>query len=120
MTKVKIGKKSIVKPQAGIRISTVQISDTSKEGTRGILQPTSRLVTSATTVAAEKLAQQLSEFRAQFSTVLDAMDEPAGRYQIHEVKVTLELSAEGEISILGSGVTAGGKAGLELTFKRSN
>lgn len=88
------------------------------DDTRGMLDDSTSKVGKYTLVASEKLAEHLKSFGSQFGKALEAVDELTGRYQLDEVTVSLEITAEGQVAILGSGVTAGGTAGLELTFKR--
>jgi hypothetical protein len=38
--------------------------------------------------------------------------------QLEEIELSVEISGEGEVKLLGSGAKAGGKSGIKLTFKR--
>jgi hypothetical protein len=64
-------------------------------------------------------------FHARVNRFLEAMrgviaDVPAafGKYQLDQVTISAEVSAKGQISLLGSGGELAGKSGLTFTFKR--
>jgi hypothetical protein len=64
-------------------------------------------------------------FRQRVTDFLDSMRQtiaelPAvyGGYELNEVTVSAEVSAKGQVSLLGSGGELAGKAGLTFTFTR--
>jgi hypothetical protein len=64
-------------------------------------------------------------FQARVTKFLESMrgviaDVPAafGKYQLDQVTISAEVSAKGQISLLGSGGELAGKSGLTFTFTR--
>ncbi|MFC8045241.1 hypothetical protein [Nocardia sp. NPDC057353] len=64
-------------------------------------------------------------FRDRVLTFVDAIREivadipdSAGEYSLHEVQVTVEVSAKGQLSLLGTGGELAGKGGLTFTFRK--
>lgn len=72
-------------------------------------------------VDAEKLKSKMSNFIKIITMVVNESQEVVGEksgMQLDEVKLTVEISGEGEFKLLGTGAKAGGKGALELVFKR--
>lgn len=68
-------------------------------------------------ISAEDLKEQISHLTAVLSDVFDqASHETALR--LDEVELSIEVSSEGQISILGSGGKLEGRGGIKLSFKR--
>jgi hypothetical protein len=44
--------------------------------------------------------------------------QPERRLHLEEIELTVEVNAEGQLGILGSGGKAGGKGGIKLKFTR--
>jgi len=70
-------------------------------------------------LSTDRLGRQFHEITRQLGTVIQeaiAIDMP---FRLDQVKVAVEINAEGSVSLLGfSGGKVGGRGGLELTFKR--
>lgn len=67
----------------------------------------------------------VDQFRKRVAGFLDSLHDviarvPAafGNYQLNEITVSAEVSAKGQISLLGSGGELAGKSGLTFTFTR--
>jgi hypothetical protein len=67
----------------------------------------------------------VDEFRRRVVTFLDSMrdiiadlPDSSGGFRLDQVTVSAEVSAKGQISLLGSGGELAGKAGLTFTFTR--
>ncbi len=73
-------------------------------------------------VKAETLAAQMSQFVRVVSKVFTSVEqqvEPKAGLQLDEITLTVEISGEGEIKLLGTGGKLGGKGAIELKFKRA-
>ncbi|AFZ58841.1 hypothetical protein H6G54_28415 [Anabaena cylindrica FACHB-243] len=71
---------------------------------------------------AGKLAAQMSQFVGIVSHLFSHVEKqikPQAGLELDEVTLTVEISSEGEIKLLGTGVKAAGKGAIELKFKRS-
>lgn len=94
-------------------------ASTEKKGERrGILDDAGGRLQSVAVVTSESLAKNLKAFSEQFGKALAAVDKVEGGFDLDEIKVSVELGVEGEITVLGVGASASGKAGLEMVFKR--
>jgi hypothetical protein len=72
-------------------------------------------------VKAEKLAGEMSQFVQVVSKILATVEqqvEPQAGLQLDEITLSVEISGEGEIKLLGTGGKLGGKGAIELKFKR--
>jgi hypothetical protein len=68
-----------------------------------------------------KLAAQMSQFVRVIGRVFaDAQKQinPDAGLQLDEVKLAVDISAKGEIKLLGTGIETSGKGAIELKFKR--
>ena len=64
------------------------------------------------------LAQNVGLFLGQMGTVLDKAPEDVGAFRLTEFTVTAEISAEGALSLIGTGLKAEATGGLTFKFKR--
>jgi hypothetical protein len=74
-------------------------------------------------INAGMLAKQMSHFVGVISGVFtDVQKQIAtqGELQLDEITLTVEISSEAEIKLLGTGGKAAGKGAIELKFKRSS
>ncbi|WP_434683696.1 Pepco domain-containing protein [Pseudanabaena minima] len=72
-------------------------------------------------IKAETLAAQMSQFVKVVSKVFTTVEkqvEPKAGLHLDEITLTVEISGEGEIKLLGTGGKLGGKGAIELKFKR--
>ncbi|PZO39637.1 MAG: hypothetical protein DCF19_13725 [Pseudanabaena frigida] len=73
-------------------------------------------------VKAENLAAQMSQFVRVIGRVFaDAQKQidPQAGLQLDEIKLAVDISAKGEIKLLGTGIETSGKGAIELKFKRA-
>jgi hypothetical protein len=63
----------------------------------------------------QKLVTQMNRILPRLKSEETA--EPS--FALHEIALHVEINAEGNLSILGTGGKLGGKGGMQLTFKRS-
>ena len=81
----------------------------------------SRGVGDAVKVSAEKLEQEMTRFLQVLGKVFSHAEAQAkvnSKMQLEEIELSVEISGEGEVKLLGSGAKAGGKSAIKLTFKR--
>jgi hypothetical protein len=75
-------------------------------------------------VPVERLKQQVNQLVGMVGLVFDQAEreveqkQPERRLQLEEIELTVEVNAEGQLGILGSGGKAGGKGGIKLKFTR--
>ncbi|GAA2632989.1 Pepco domain-containing protein [Paractinoplanes durhamensis] len=68
-------------------------------------------------VPVDKLRQRVGEFLTSMRAVLADVPAGIGEYRLDQVQISAEVSAKGQISLLGTGGELAGKAGLTFTFK---
>lgn len=86
----------------------VVTSDMAEIGTRGGAQP----------LKVAELAVNVNLFIQNMGKVLDNTPEKLGNFHFDEFEIHAEISADGTLAILGSGVHAGGSGGLRFVFRR--
>lgn len=87
----------------------------------GIRETTSKRVGDAVKVSAEKLEQEMTRFLQILGKVFSQAEAQAKvntAMQLNQIELSVEISGEGEVKLLGSGVKGGGKSAIKLTFKR--
>jgi len=87
-----------------------------EEEERGILD--NRLVRGVVDV--QRLEEEVRAFLGTMEKVISNLSQEMGNYRMETISVTAEVSAKGQVSLLGSGGEMGGKGGLTFTFKRSS
>ena len=86
----------------------VVTSDMAEIGTRGGAQP----------LKVAELAVNVNLFIQNMGKVLESTPEKLGNFHFDEFEIHAEISADGTLAILGSGVHAGGSGGLRFVFRR--
>ena len=71
-----------------------------------------------TEVSAEELQRKLQTFLNSMTTALQGVPALLGGYKSEEIELSLEIGAEGELGLLGTGVKASGKSGITIKLKR--
>jgi|SRR5689334_4341139 len=69
-------------------------------------------------VPLETFRQRVTGFVDSMREVITGIPEAFGKYQLDQVTVSAEVSAKGQVSLLGSGGELAGKSGLTFTFTR--
>ena len=69
-------------------------------------------------ISAEELKRQIGNLLSVVSDVFDQSRAETG-IVLDGVELSIEISSEGQISILGSGGKLEGKGGIKLSFKRT-
>ena len=83
-----------------------------------VVQQVRKSLTQRVQISAEELKRQIGNLLAVVGDVFDQARAEAGLL-LEEVDLSIEVSSEGQISILGSGGKLEGKGGIKLTFKHS-
>jgi len=112
-------------PSETISIITAEIPEApAKKGTtrdvdRGKVADAIRgIFVHRTDIRADDLAARLKEFLDRMDNVVKEIPENVGTYKIDAVTLSVEVSAKGTVSLVGTGVELGGKGGLTFTLKR--
>ena len=71
-------------------------------------------------VAIETLQARITAFLDAMQTLIDKAPEPQNGFALDQIQVAVEISAKGQLSILGTGGELAGKGGLTFTFKRKS
>lgn len=67
----------------------------------------------------EVLSENVSIFMGQVESILEKTPKSVGRYQLDEITVSAEISAKGQLVLLGTGGELGATGGLTFKFKRT-
>ncbi|WP_067031822.1 hypothetical protein [Allomuricauda sp. CP2A] len=70
------------------------------------------------TISVEVLSNQIQNIQNQILELLDFQIDASKNYQLEEVEISAEVSADGKIGILGVGTQVGAKGGIVFKFKR--
>jgi NTP pyrophosphatase (non-canonical NTP hydrolase) len=82
-----------------------------------LVQQTRKTLTQRVQISAEDLKREIGNLLAVVGDVFDQARPEAG-LSLEDVELSIEISSEGQISILGSGGKISGTGGIRLTFKR--
>jgi hypothetical protein len=72
-----------------------------------------------TEVSAPDLQENLKKFLTAMGSVLEGQEEKIGGFHVEELEIEVEVSAEGEVRLFGTGGKIGGKGSLTLRLRRS-
>jgi hypothetical protein len=73
----------------------------------------------AVPVSAKKLEQNMTQFLQLVGRLFNQAEQQANsKMQLEEIELSVEISGEGEVKLIGSGAKASGKGAIKLTFKR--
>lgn len=67
----------------------------------------------------EELTTNVNIFIQQLGKVLESTPDTLGKFHFDEFEIHADISADGTLAILGSGVHAGASGGLKFVFRRS-
>ncbi|MEM7717075.1 MAG: hypothetical protein AAF349_26585 [Cyanobacteria bacterium P01_A01_bin.68] len=65
------------------------------------------------------LTENVKIFLEQVKSILQSAPDEVGKFSFSEVTVSAEISANGKVILLGSGLETGIQGGLTFKFKRS-
>lgn len=77
--------------------------------------------TDAVKISAQKLEQEMTHFLQVVGRLFNHAEQQAkvnSGMQLEEIELSVEISGEGEVKLIGSGAKASGKGAIKLTFKR--
>lgn len=66
------------------------------------------------------LSKQVNLFLAQVENIIDESPSEVGKFRFTEFTVSAEISAEGNLMLVGAGAKAGAKGGLVFKFERKS
>jgi hypothetical protein len=84
----------------------------------GTVQAVRKSLTQRVQISAEELKRQIGNLLAVVGDVFDQSRAETG-IVLEEIELSIEISSEGQVSILGSGGKLEGKGGIKLSFKRN-
>ena len=82
-----------------------------------------KAVASSVAVNAKKLEQEMNHFLSVMGKVFNRAEKeaaPISGIHLEEIELSIEISGEGKIKLLGSGAKANSKGAIKLKFKRIN
>jgi hypothetical protein len=65
------------------------------------------------------LSNSMNLFLAQLETMLEQTPESVGKFRFEEFEISAEVTAQGTLAILGTGLQAGATGGLRFVFRRA-
>ncbi len=71
-------------------------------------------------ISAEELQQNLGEFIEVVEISFDRAESSHSKLQLEEIELSIEISGNGKVSLLGIGGEAAAKGAVKLKFKRKN
>ena len=86
-------------------------------GRRGVGDPVRRVVESR--IPIDQVRDNLERFLDAVRTLLAEQSTQAGVFELDEIALGAEISANGEFKLLGSGVAVEGSSAITLTWRRS-
>ncbi|NET08545.1 MAG: hypothetical protein F6K09_39440 [Merismopedia sp. SIO2A8] len=66
----------------------------------------------------DKLKQNMGDFVEAVGDLFDQAQQKASKIHLEEIELSVEVNAEGQVSLFGIGGKTGGKGGITLKFKR--
>jgi hypothetical protein len=81
----------------------------------------SKGVGDAVPVSAEKLEKNMTSFLQVVGRLFSRAEQEAkvnSGMQLDEIELSVEISGEGEVKLIGSGIKTGGKGAIKMKFKR--
>lgn len=71
-------------------------------------------------ITAEELKQNLGEFIEVVEVSFDRAESSKSKLQLEEIELSIEISGNGKVSLLGIGGEAAAKGAVKLKFKRKD
>lgn len=74
-------------------------------------------------ISASKLQREMKKFLEVVGELFEQAEQPRSTtvdtMQLDQIELAVEISAEGQVLLIGSGAKASGKGAIKLTFKRT-
>jgi hypothetical protein len=83
---------------------------------RGVFRRADELRVGWGEVSADVLRERIGKFLSTMREVLADAPATVGGYRLEQVQISAEISAKGQVSLLGTGGELSGKSGLTFTF----
>ena len=97
------------------------IESDSQTGTSDTLLRSGRVskkLIKATAVAVDQVEKNMTRFLSGIGDIINKGSEVTGEYEVDTVEVNAQISADGQIGFMGSGIGMTGSAGITFVFKR--
>jgi hypothetical protein len=114
-------KEKIMSANEGATILIFDVESGSQAGPGGPLlrsRGVSEKVVKATAVAVDQVEKNMTRFLSGVGDIINRGAEVNGEYEVETVEVNAQISADGQIGFMGSGVGMTGSAGITFVFKR--
>ena len=73
-----------------------------------------------TRITSADLKNNMSEFLEVVEEAFETAEKPKSQMRLEELELSIEINAEGQVSLLGNGSKAGAKGAITLKFKRKD
>jgi len=74
----------------------------------------------ATAVAVDQVEKNMTQFLSGIGDIIARGADVVGEYEVDTVEVNAQISADGQIGFMGSGIGMTGSAGITFVFKRKS
>ncbi|MBD2361120.1 hypothetical protein H6G36_07990 [Anabaena minutissima FACHB-250] len=106
-------------PQIAVTDGVKGISGNTRSWREETTTETTKSVGNAVKVSTQKLEQEMTHFLEVVGRLFNRAEQQAnGGMQLDEIELSVEISAEGEVKLIGNGAKAGGKGAIKLVFRR--
>jgi hypothetical protein len=99
-------------------ISIFGLEDSEGSKDRGLFDRLQNLRYGRQKVDVDVLKQRLNDFLSCIQDVVQGIPDTLGDYTLDTITLAVEVSAKGQVSLLGTGGEIAGKGGLTFTLKR--
>ncbi|MGD8372617.1 MAG: hypothetical protein PVF76_16460 [Syntrophobacterales bacterium] len=93
-------------------------ADDQRRRERGLGDRLTQGVISAISVS--ELKKNVESFFAQLKEILDTGVERIGRFEVDQVEISAQITGEGKVCLMGSGVQLGAEGGIKFVLKRAS
>jgi hypothetical protein len=102
-----------------ISVVAADLNDPADEDqVRGLFRKTEEIRYARVQLSADKLRENLSTFLSTMSNVVNNLPASIGSLSLETVTLSVEVSAKGTVSLLGTGGELAAKGGLTFVLKR--
>jgi hypothetical protein len=101
-----------------ITVVASDLNDPNEDDVRGLFRKTEEVRIARVQIPSNTLRENLAAFLTNMSQVIEHLPEQIGGLSIDSLSISMEVSAKGTVSLLGTGGELAGKGGLTLSLKR--